>query len=60
MLPIAWSIWKERNNRTFQRTAVGLQAIYQAVVREAEDWVDAGFSTPEVLSHIWSRNSTPM
>lgn len=60
MLLIAWSLWKERNSRTFQRVSRGVQEIYQAVVNEAVDWVQSGFKTLEIVCPIWSHNAATM
>ena len=49
VLLISWIIWKERNNRTFSRMAAGVQDLYLKVVREAVDWVQAGFETLSVV-----------
>ena len=59
MLLVSWSIWKERNNRTFMRAVAGTQELSQKVVREAE-WVQAGFKTLVVVCTIWSRNTYDM
>jgi hypothetical protein len=45
ILLVTWCTWKERNSRTFQRTATGIDGLLAAVIREAEDWTEAGFST---------------
>jgi hypothetical protein len=60
MLLISWSIWKERNNRTFSRAVAGTQELLRNVVQEAEDWVQAGFKTLAVVYPIWSRNTVVM
>jgi hypothetical protein len=59
LLLISWTLWKERNSRTFQGVASGIQVIYKTVVEEAEDCVQAGFSTlaalcPPVVAKIVS------
>jgi hypothetical protein len=60
VLLVAWSIWKERNNRTFQRVAAGTVAMALAILQEAGDWVQAGFSGLASWCHIWSQNSVHM
>jgi hypothetical protein len=42
MLLVAWSLWKERNDRTIQRRSRSHLHIFNNVVVEAEDWVAAG------------------
>jgi hypothetical protein len=37
MLLICRSLWKERNNRTFVRSATGTLGLFRAVVAEAEE-----------------------
>jgi hypothetical protein len=68
VLLVAWSIWKERNNRTFQRVAMQRDSLKgpegsfrkQAILQEAGDWVQAGFSGFASWCHIWSQNSVHM
>ena len=60
VLLISWIIWKDRNNRTFSRTASGVQESYLKVVREADDWVQAGFKTLSVVCPLWSQNFAAM
>lgn len=45
LLLATWCVWKERNNRTFNRVAASLQAMLLAVLRETEDWIAAGISS---------------
>ena len=45
LLLVTWCVWKERNNRTFNRVAASLQAMLRAVLRETEDWIAAGISS---------------
>ena len=40
----------------FSRTASGAQELYLKVVREADDWVQAGFKTRSVFCPLWSQN----
>jgi hypothetical protein len=60
ILLVAWSLWKERNERTFQRTSRTHQEIFNSVVAEAEDWVAAGFKTLELACPLWSLRTVPM
>jgi hypothetical protein len=56
-LLIAWTMWKERNNVTFERGSVrNTTTLFQAVVTEAEDWVAADFRTLAAPVAIWSQN----
>lgn len=60
LLLISWTLWKERNGRTFHGVASRLEIIYKAVVEEAEDWIQAGFSTLEAVCPLWSRRQFNM
>jgi hypothetical protein len=60
MLLIAWAVWKERNNRTFSRSASGRQELFRKVVQEAEDWVLAGFKTLAEACLAWSHSLVSM
>ena len=44
-LLVSWSLWNERNKRTFQGTSVGINDLYRVVISEADIWVEAGFRT---------------
>jgi hypothetical protein len=57
---VAWTLWKERNNRAFHRASASLQQIVDAARREADDWIEAGYSTIAELPNLWSRNSVIM
>lgn len=54
LLLIAWMVWKERNNRTFQRASLGAHELVKRIIREAEDWVDAGFKSLAEAIPFWS------
>ena len=41
---------------TFQMSASGIEIIYLATVREADEWDEAGFSSLEAVCPIWLRN----
>ncbi|KAG2596259.1 hypothetical protein PVAP13_5KG149807, partial [Panicum virgatum] len=41
---VRWMIWKERNNRTFDRTTRTLQEVLVRVVDEIVAWFRTGFS----------------
>jgi hypothetical protein len=60
LLLTSWCVWKERNNRTFNRVAIGLQALLLVVFREAEDWIDAGFSHLAAALNAWSQSRAAM
>lgn len=60
ILLVTWCTWKERNSRTFQRTATGIDGLLAAVIREAEDWTEAGFSTLSCLIPLWSQSLAAM
>jgi hypothetical protein len=42
VLLVSWTLWLERNKRTFQGTLASVLDLYCAVIREAEIWVEAG------------------
>lgn len=60
VLLISWIIWKERNNRTYSWTASRVQDLYLKVVREADDWVQAGFKTLSIVCPFWSQSYAAM
>jgi hypothetical protein len=60
ILLIAWSLRKERNNRTFSRAVAHQQDLFRKVLREAEDWVQAGFKTLAAVCPLWSRSIVVM
>jgi predicted negative regulator of RcsB-dependent stress response len=60
LLLTSWCMWKETNNRTFQRTSAGLQAIYHAVLSETKDWISARIGTLNAVFTVWSQNLTIM
>ena len=38
----AWEIWKERNNRVFNRTGRSPEQVFRAIQDEAKVWIRAG------------------
>jgi hypothetical protein len=48
-------VWKERNNRTFNRITANLRAMVFAVLREAKDWIAVGISTISTAFVAWSQ-----
>lgn len=60
LLLLSWIIWKERNSRTFRNVTAGLQELRQKAVREADDWMKAGFKMLSVLALYWSHNVQSM
>lgn len=56
MLLVCWNIWKERNNRTFARSALGSLDLFRAVVAEADVWVAAGYRSIAAACALWSQN----
>jgi hypothetical protein len=53
-------MWKERNSRTFAREHAAVHELYRKVLREADDWIKAGFTTLAVVVPYWSQNRSPM
>jgi hypothetical protein len=60
ILLVAWCLWKERNIRTFNRVSAGLRDMLRALLREAEDWDAAGFSSLAAVLPVWSRDIAAM
>ena len=60
LLLIAWSLWKERNNRTFGRPTSSVHSVVQAVIREGQDWVLGGFAPVGEIAQVWSQDSANM
>lgn len=60
VLLITWTLWKERNDRTFSQTASAHPGLLQKVIKEASDWVLAGFKTLSVFCSLMSQNSVVM
>jgi hypothetical protein len=60
VLLVAWVVWKERNGRTFSHDANGIWELLQKAVREADDWVKAGFKTLSVVATFWSQHLVSM
>jgi hypothetical protein len=59
LLLTSWCVRQERSNRTFNRVAIGLQALLLVVFREA-DWIDAGFSHLTDALNAWSQSRAAM
>lgn len=60
VLLVAWCLWKERNNRTFNRVSNGMLDMLRGMLQEAEDWVAAGFSSLFTVLPLWSRHLAAM
>lgn len=60
VLLVAWCLWKERNNMTFNRVSAGLLDFIRGVLQEAEDWAAAGFSSLLSVQPLWSRHFVSM
>jgi hypothetical protein len=52
---VTWCVWKERNNRTFNRITANLRSMVFAVLREAKDWIAVGISTISTAFVAWSQ-----
>jgi len=53
---VCWMIWKERNNRTFDRTTRTLQEVLVRVVDEIVAWFQTGFSKLEPVVQALGRS----
>jgi hypothetical protein len=60
VLLVAWRLWKERNNRTFNRVSAGLRDFIWGLLQEAEEWVAAGFSALLPVLPLWSQHFASM
>ena len=47
---VSWLLWKERNNRTFDRRARTAQEMQAEVVDEIVMWIQAGYKGLEVAA----------
>ena len=54
---VCWMIWKERNNKTFDRTTRTLQEVLVRVVDEIVAWFQTGFSKLEPVVQALGRSS---
>jgi len=59
-LLVAWSLWKERNARTFRQTMTSVHDVFRVVVAEADDCIQAGFKTLLPFSAVWPQNTVPL
>jgi hypothetical protein len=60
LLLLAWTLWKERNNRVFGGPRATVTDVMAAVIREANDWAQAGYAPVAALSLLWSHKSNNM
>lgn len=60
VLLISWTLWKERNERTFSRNTSTNAGLLQKVIKEANDWVLAGFRSLAPFCSLLSQNSVAM
>jgi hypothetical protein len=52
VLLVSWSLWKERNNRTFERRSTTAGQLVAAILEEAGAWVGAGYSSLALLTAL--------
>jgi hypothetical protein len=55
LLLLYWCVWKERNMRTFDNKLSSVPEVTRAAAVEADEWVQAGFSSISVLASSWSQ-----
>jgi hypothetical protein len=60
VLLISWIIWKERNDRTFARSAAGASELRLRTIQEADYWLRAGFHSLVFFIVTWSHNYVVM
>lgn len=58
LILLAWTVWKERNNRVFDRASRSPTQLFAVIVAEVEDWISAGFVALSPAWALWSQNST--
>jgi len=60
VLLVSWTLWKERNNRTFDRSSRGPMELLDGLCRELDDWIQAGFTNISVLGALLSQHLASM
>ena len=52
---VSWLLWKEQNNRTFDRRAQSAREFQAAVGNEIVMWIQGGFKSLEVAAVVTNR-----
>jgi hypothetical protein len=52
VLLVSWSLWKERNRRTFDRKSRSTTELLQAILEEVDAWIAAGFRGLALLTAL--------
>jgi len=52
---VSWLLWKERNNRTFDRRARSAREFQAAVGNEIVMWIQGGFKSLQVAAVVTNR-----
>lgn len=55
LLLTVWTLWKERNCRTFCGITAHVRQDWRSFIQECEDWVTAGYSSLAVPAAVWSQ-----